>query len=88
MAEAGYPPPRPARTRLSLLPRHRLPRPHRASTSSCASDDELRAELLLRPGADGLRRLALARGMRPLQADGWRQVAAGVTTPEEVLRVA
>jgi type II secretory ATPase GspE/PulE/Tfp pilus assembly ATPase PilB-like protein len=51
-------------------------------------DDELRAELLLRPGADGLRRLALARGMRPLQADGWRQVAAGVTTPEEVLRVA
>lgn len=51
-------------------------------------DDALRAALLARPGADGLRRLALERGMRPLRADGWRQVAAGATTPDEVLRVA
>ncbi|HEX2076930.1 MAG TPA: ATPase, T2SS/T4P/T4SS family [Longimicrobium sp.] len=51
-------------------------------------DDALRAELLRRPDADALRRLAVQRGMRPLRADGWRQVAAGVTTPEEVLRVA
>lgn len=51
-------------------------------------DDALRAELLRRPDADALRRLALQHGMRSLRADGWRQVAAGVTTPEEVMRVA
>src|SRR5690606_3358980 len=51
-------------------------------------DDELRAALLRRRDAGALRRLALERGMRPLRRDGWRQVAAGVTTAEEVLRVA
>lgn len=51
-------------------------------------DDELRGEVLRRRGSDALRRLAIANGMRPLRADGWRQVAAGVTTPEEVVRVA
>ena len=50
-------------------------------------DDELRAALLRRRDAGALRCLALERGMRPLRVDGWRQVAAGVTTPEEVLRV-
>ncbi|MFN2567817.1 MAG: GspE/PulE family protein [Gemmatimonadaceae bacterium] len=51
-------------------------------------DEAIRAELLLRRGSGAMRRLALEKGMRPLRADGWRQVAAGVTTPEEVLRVA
>lgn len=51
-------------------------------------DDALREELRRAPGADSLRRIAIDRGMRPLRADGWRQVSAGVTTPEEVLRVA
>jgi general secretion pathway protein E len=51
-------------------------------------NDALRAELLRSPGADGLRRVAIQSGMRPLRADGWRQVSAGATTPEEVLRVA
>ncbi|HEV2149693.1 MAG TPA: GspE/PulE family protein [Longimicrobiaceae bacterium] len=50
-------------------------------------DDEIRAEVRRMRGADTIRRLALERGMRPLRADGWRQVAAGVTTPAEVLRV-
>ena len=50
-------------------------------------DDEIRAEVLRRRGASAIRHLALGAGMRPLRADGWRQVAAGVTTPEEVLRV-
>jgi general secretion pathway protein E len=50
--------------------------------------DELRTQLLRRDGARALRQLALEQGMRPLRADGWRQVAAGVTSPEEVLRVA
>ena len=51
-------------------------------------DEEIRAEVLRRRGSVAMRQLALANGMRPLRADGWRQVAAGVTTPEEVLRVA
>lgn len=50
-------------------------------------DEDLRAEFLGRRGSGTIRRLAIDRGMRPLRADGWRQVAAGITTPEEVLRV-
>ncbi len=50
-------------------------------------DAALREEFLVRREANALRALALERGMRPLRADGWRQVAAGVTTPDEVLRV-
>lgn len=51
-------------------------------------DEAVRTETLRRRGAGEIRRAALAGGMRPLRHDGWRQVAAGVTTPEEVLRVA
>jgi general secretion pathway protein E len=50
-------------------------------------DEEIRAEVLRRRGAGWIRALAVERGMRPLRADGWRQVASGVTVPEEVLRV-
>jgi type II secretory ATPase GspE/PulE/Tfp pilus assembly ATPase PilB-like protein len=88
MAEAGYPATRALRGRGCPSCRGTGYRGRTGIYELLRVDDELRAELLLRPGADGLRRLALARGMRPLQADGWRQVAAGVTTPEEVLRVA
>ena len=51
-------------------------------------DDELRAEIMRQRGAGELRRLAIAHGMRPLFEDGLRQVRAGLTTVEEVLRVA
>jgi type II secretory ATPase GspE/PulE/Tfp pilus assembly ATPase PilB-like protein len=34
-----------------------------------------------------LRELATAVGMRPMRADGWAKVQAGLTTVEEVLRV-
>jgi general secretion pathway protein E len=51
-------------------------------------DDALRAEFLRRRGSGMMRRIAIEAGMRPLRADGWRQVALGLTTPEEVLRVA
>jgi len=51
-------------------------------------DEALRAEVPKQTGSDVLRALAVHRGMRTLRADGWRQVAAGVTTPGEVLRVA
>lgn len=50
-------------------------------------DDELRRAVSRGSGADVLRPLALEHGMRSLRADGWRQVRAGRTTPEEVLRV-
>jgi general secretion pathway protein E len=50
-------------------------------------DEEIRAETLKRRGADAIRRAALAGGMRSLRDDGWRRVADGATTPEEVLRV-
>ena len=50
-------------------------------------DEAIRAEILRRRGSGEIRRLAAERGMRSLRTDGWRQVAAGVTTPEEVLRV-
>lgn len=50
-------------------------------------DEELRAEVLLRRGAEALRQLAIRKGMRTLREDGVRQVMAGLTTTEEILRV-
>ena len=50
-------------------------------------DDDIRAEMMRKRGSAELRRLAIERGMRTLHHDGLRQVAAGVTTLEEVLRV-
>jgi type II secretory ATPase GspE/PulE/Tfp pilus assembly ATPase PilB-like protein len=50
--------------------------------------DELRQALLKSPNASALRELALAQGMATLKQDGWRKVQAGITTVEEVLRVA
>jgi general secretion pathway protein E len=50
-------------------------------------DDDVRTVFLRERAAGAVRRLALERGMRPLRADGWRLVAEGITTPEEVLRV-
>ena len=48
-------------------------------------DDEVRGAL--QTGAGRLRQLAVVRGMRTLREDGLRQVRAGVTTLDEVLRV-
>ena len=50
-------------------------------------DETLRAELMRRGSAGDLRRTAVASGMSTLYEDGLRQVRAGVTTLEEVLRV-
>ena len=50
-------------------------------------DEALRAELMRRGSAGDLRRIAIASGMPTLYDDGMRQVRAGVTTLEEVLRV-
>ena len=50
--------------------------------------DALRLELQQRRGAGELRALAVSEGMRTLRDDGVRLVLEGVTTPQEVLRVA
>jgi type II secretory ATPase GspE/PulE/Tfp pilus assembly ATPase PilB-like protein len=50
-------------------------------------DDEMRTELARGASAAELRRLATSAGMRTLRGDGARLVQAGLTTPEEVLRV-
>jgi general secretion pathway protein E len=50
-------------------------------------DDAIRGELRAARIVSDLRQLATSRGMLTLQEDGLRLVRAGVTTPEEVLRV-
>jgi type II secretory ATPase GspE/PulE/Tfp pilus assembly ATPase PilB-like protein len=45
-------------------------------------------EVQKRRGSEELRSMAIAKGMRTLQDDGLRLVRAGVTTLDEVLRVA
>ncbi len=50
-------------------------------------DEAMRAEIGRERNAGDLRRLAIQGGMRTLREDGLRQVRAGVTTVEEVLRV-
>lgn len=51
-------------------------------------DGDLRIEVQKRRGSEELRAMAIAKGMRTLQDDGLRLVRDGVTTLEEVLRVA
>jgi general secretion pathway protein E len=50
-------------------------------------DDELRRLIHDRAAEQVLRDHAIAQGMKPLRDDGWRWVAQGMTSPEEVLRV-
>jgi general secretion pathway protein E/type IV pilus assembly protein PilB len=50
-------------------------------------DDELRDMILRHEGANKLKKYAIEHGMRTLRDDGWDRVRAGVTTPEEVLRI-
>ncbi len=51
------------------------------------SSNQIRQMILQNRSSDELREVARKAGMRTLAEDGWRLVAAGVTTPEEVLRV-
>ncbi|HYE99956.1 MAG TPA: ATPase, T2SS/T4P/T4SS family [Planctomycetota bacterium] len=51
-------------------------------------DDDLREMILKREGANRLKRHAIEKGgMKTLREDGWDRVRAGVTTPDEVLRI-
>ena len=51
-------------------------------------DNELRSEVQQRRGSEELRAIAMRKGMRSLHDDGLRLVRTGVTTLDEVLRVA
>jgi type II secretory ATPase GspE/PulE/Tfp pilus assembly ATPase PilB-like protein len=50
-------------------------------------DEEIRRKILANADASELAKSAQARGMKTLGEDGWEKVQAGVTSPEEVLRV-
>ena len=50
-------------------------------------DDEIRALILDRASSRDIRKAATRRGMTSLRDDGWRLVAEGRTTAEEVLRM-
>jgi general secretion pathway protein E len=49
--------------------------------------EEIRRMVVAHADANVLRSAARERGMRTLKEDGWEKIGAGVTTPEEVLRV-
>jgi type II secretory ATPase GspE/PulE/Tfp pilus assembly ATPase PilB-like protein len=50
--------------------------------------EEVKEALLKSPSAGALREIAQGQGMTTLRQDGWQKVQAGITTVEEVLRVA
>jgi len=50
-------------------------------------DETMRSLIVTNPNANVLRDAALKAGMRTLKDDGWTKVLAGLTTPDEVLRV-
>jgi type II secretory ATPase GspE/PulE/Tfp pilus assembly ATPase PilB-like protein len=47
--------------------------------------DEIRSLILGRVPSPDVRKMASKQGMMSLRRDGWRLVAEGVTTPEEVI---
>ena len=50
-------------------------------------NDELRAMALKHASTNEIRRRAVQMGMKGLREDGWRKVAVGQTTVEEVIRL-
>jgi len=52
------------------------------------NSDEIRELTIQRSSADEIRKVAINQGMEPLRDDGLEKVRAGITSIEEVLRVA
>jgi len=50
-------------------------------------DEEMRRLMVTKSDSTVLKAQALRSGMRSLKDDGWNKVLAGITTPDEVLRV-
>ncbi len=53
----------------------------------CVVTEPLRRLILQKRDGGELKQMAIAQGMETLRQDGWRRVAQGITTVEEVLRV-
>lgn len=51
------------------------------------TDDEIKDLILKKIPSGQIKKAALSRGMRTLRQDGWQKVIAGITTPEEVVKV-
>jgi general secretion pathway protein E len=50
-------------------------------------DEEMRGLMVTKSDSNVLKAQAIKSGMRTLKDDGWNKVLAGITTPDEVLRV-
>jgi len=50
-------------------------------------DDVVRGQIMARAGSSEIKKGAVERGLKTLRMDGAGKVLAGLTTPEEVLRV-
>ena len=50
-------------------------------------DDEMRRLIVTTADSTVLKAEAVRSGMRALKQDGWSKVLAGITTPDEILRV-
>ena len=50
-------------------------------------DDEMRRLIVTTADSTVLKAQAVRSGMRTLKEDGWNKVQAGITMPDEVLRV-
>lgn len=50
-------------------------------------NDEIRKLILQKTSSDIIKKKAVELGMKVLRQDGWEKVLAGITTPEEVMRV-
>jgi len=50
-------------------------------------DEAIKELILKKVTSNQIKKVALSRGMRTLRQDGWQKVIAGITTPEEVMKV-
>lgn len=50
-------------------------------------DEETKELIVKKSASNRIKNLAVSKGMRTLRQDGWQKVIAGLTTPEEVMRV-
>ena len=51
-------------------------------------DDEIRSLVVKKTPSNQIKKLAVSKGMRTLRQDGWQKVTSGITTPEEIMKVA
>jgi len=50
-------------------------------------DEAIRQAIIDKVSSSQIKKKAIEAGMRTLLQEGWAKIAAGLTTPEEVMRV-